>query len=68
MVKNNFCDICHNKEVKKKVYDGIEICDDCFETISYVSRFKNIDNATNEEKNCISKFLNLIYNKLLSKE
>lgn len=61
------CDICDNDEKTVKIFDSIELCNKCLDIISYVSQFKNIDNATDEEKVYVSKFLNLISNKLLKR-
>ena len=61
------CDICNNDEKTVKVCNSIELCDKCLDIISYVCQFKNIDNATDEEKVYVSKFLNLISNKLLKR-
>ena len=52
------CEICNNESTKLKKLGDIKLCDDCYQRLVSMMKYKNFEDIVYEDKTLLMKFCN----------
>jgi ribosome-binding protein aMBF1 (putative translation factor) len=54
----NKCELCGNESTKLNKISDIKLCEDCYNRLSSIMKYKNVDDIIDEDKNLLMRFCN----------